>query len=153
PHRLFRGGIGFVAQPLVREKLARHDKAGSLAGIGQARTLARVYRVDHRLVDADGERAANLRKPWISSVPVPGDDEIRNLLLSAGQGSGRHAGPQVLASLEQFRQSDVGIVRPAHDPTRLLGSVVDTRLLGVHVGAVDDRYARHGISPALKSRL
>ena len=51
-------------------------------------------------------------------------------------------GAQVLAGLEQFRQADIGVVRPAHDAARLLGRVVDARLLGIHVGAVDDGAAR-----------
>jgi hypothetical protein len=46
-------------------------------------------------------------------------------------------------TLEQFRQSDIGIERPAYRPAGVLGGVVDARLLGVHVGAVDDCNACH----------
>ena len=42
----------------------------------------RVDRVNDSLPNANGERATNLRKPWIPSIPVPSDDKIHNLLLS-----------------------------------------------------------------------
>jgi hypothetical protein len=42
----------------------------------------RVDRVNDSLLNANGERASNLRKPRISSIPVPSDDKIHNLLLS-----------------------------------------------------------------------
>jgi hypothetical protein len=42
----------------------------------------RVDRVNDSLLNANGERAANLRKPRISSIPVPSDNKIHNLLLS-----------------------------------------------------------------------
>jgi hypothetical protein len=47
----------------------------------------RVDRVNDRLVNANGERAANLREPRISSIPVLRDDKIHNLLLSVRQRS------------------------------------------------------------------
>ena len=53
PMVLFRGGIGLVAEALVCEKLARHDEAGSLARVGQIRSLARVDGVDDRPLDSD----------------------------------------------------------------------------------------------------
>src|SRR5262245_66626903 len=56
----------------------------------------------------------------------------------------RQTAPEVLASLEQFRQSDVGVVRPPDDATRLLRCIVDARLFGIHVGAVNDLYPSHG---------
>jgi hypothetical protein len=95
-----------------------------------------VNRVNDRLLNANGERASNLCKPRISSIPVPSDDKIHNLLLSGRQWPGRQRSPQVLASLEQFRQADIGMIRPAHDTTRLFSSVVDARLFGVHVSAL-----------------
>jgi hypothetical protein len=55
-----------------------------------------------------------------------------------------------LASLEQFWQSDVSVVRPPDDATRLLRCIVDARLFGIHVGAVYDWYPRHPSSPAEK---
>ena len=79
---------------------------------------------------------------------MAGDDEVHNLLLSPGQRPGRQRGPQVLAGLEQFRQPDIGMVRPAHDAARCLGGVVDARLLGVHVGAIHDGDACHAVSHA-----
>jgi hypothetical protein len=142
-HGLFRGGIGLVAETFGGEQLARHHKAGSLARVSQVRSPARVDRVDDRLVDTYSERAAHLREPRVAGVPVPGNHEVHNLLLSVGQRPGRQRGPQVLASLEQFRQSDIGRVWPAHDSAGCLGCVVDARLFGVHVGAVQNCYAWH----------
>ena len=57
-HRLFRGGIGFVAKALIGEKFARHHETSPLARIRHVRTLPRVDRVDDRLLDAYGERGA-----------------------------------------------------------------------------------------------
>jgi hypothetical protein len=42
----------------------------------------RVDRVNDSLLNANGERASNLRKPRISSIPVSSDNKIHNLLLS-----------------------------------------------------------------------
>jgi hypothetical protein len=131
-----RGGVGLLAQALVGKEFARHDKASSFARVVQFRNLARVDRVDDRLLDSDGERAAHLSEPWISRVPVAGDDEVDDLLLAPGQRAGRQAGPQVLTGLEQFRQPDIGMVRPADDAAGRLGGVVHARLFDVHVGAV-----------------
>ena len=79
---------------------------------------------------------------------MAGDDEVHNLLLPPGQRPGRQRGPQVLAGLKQFRQPDIGMIRPAHDAARCLGGVVDARLLGVHVGAIQDGDACHAFSLA-----
>src|SRR5262249_41003293 len=102
----------------------------------------------HRLLDADGKRVARLRIPGIARVPVPGDGEVDDLLLAATERPGRQRGAHVLASLEHLRQADIGVVRPAHDAGRLMRYVVDARLLGVHVGAVEDCNARHAGPPA-----
>src|SRR5262249_19412366 len=82
PHRLFRSGIGFVAEALSCEKFARHGHASVLARISQAGIPMRVDRVNDSLLNANGERASNLRKPRISSIPVSSDSKIHNLLLS-----------------------------------------------------------------------
>src|SRR5215472_8310876 len=82
PHRLFRSGIGFVAEAFSCEKFARHGHASVLARINQAGIPMRVDRVNDSLLNANGERASNLREPRISSIPVPSDNKIHNLLLS-----------------------------------------------------------------------
>src|SRR5262249_51600644 len=86
-HRLFRSGIGFVAEAFSCEKFARHGHASVLARINQAGIPMRVDRLNDSLLNANGERASNLRKPRISSIPVPSDDKIHNLLLSLCQWS------------------------------------------------------------------
>src|SRR5881227_767173 len=148
PQRLFRCGVARFAQPLVGENFACHGKARSLACVRQVRRLARVDRIDDWLLDADGKRVARLRVPGIARVPMPGDSEVDDLLLAARERPGREGGAYVLRRLEQFWQPDIGMVGPADDAARLLGRVVDARLLGVHVGAVDDGDARHAIPPA-----
>jgi hypothetical protein len=47
----------------------------------------------------------------------------------------RQRGAQVLAGLEQFRQADIGVVRPAPDAARLLGRVVDARACSAFMSA------------------
>jgi hypothetical protein len=149
PHGFFRGGIGLIAETLVCEELARHDEAGPLARISQIRRFAGVDRVDSRLLDADGERGADLGEPGIPRAPMPGDGQVYDLLLPARQRPGRERTPQILGCFEQFRHADVGVVRPTQGAVGRLGCVVDARLLGVHVGAVDDGDAWHAFSPAL----
>src|SRR5262249_4221287 len=133
-----------VAQALVGENFARHDETGALARVVETRRLARVDRIDNTLIDADGKRAAHLREPGIFGVPVARDREVRDLLLARRERPRRQTRPQVLARLEYLRQADVGVIRSADDAARLLGGVVDARLFGVHVGAVDDWNACHG---------
>src|SRR5690242_13927409 len=50
---------------------------------------------------------------------------------------------QPVCRLEQFRQPDIGGERAADRALGALGGVVDARLVGIHGGAVDDRYAWH----------
>src|SRR5262249_12828927 len=94
----------------------------------------------------DGKRVARLRVPGVARVPVSGDSEVDDLLLAARERPGGERAAHILRGLEQFRQADIGEVRSAHDATRRFGRVVDARLFGIHVGAVDDGDARHAIS-------
>jgi hypothetical protein len=148
PHRLFRGGVARVAEPLVGKDFFRDRETGALARVGEARCLVRVDRLDDRRLDADGERVAHLRVPGIARVPMPGDGEVDDLLLAARQRPRRQRGAQVLARLEHFRQADVGDIRPADDAARRFGEVVDAHLLGVHVATVDAGDARHAMGPS-----
>ncbi len=81
--------------------------------------------------------------------------ELRRSGKDAGAGASRGAGCDRRQLFDDV--SDRGDVRDRSasgqsDPARLLGGVVDARLFGVHVGAVDDRDAWHDLPSPVSSR-
>ena len=73
------------------------------------------------------------------------DREVHELLLAARQRLFCKCSAQALRGLKQFRQANVGVVRPADRRIRGLGLIVDATLFGIHLGAVQNLDARHGV--------